>query len=227
MRKKSNEPNFKLTLPDDEDSEGNHWIDSLNDSRETVAELPGEDNHWTTSNRMKPAEGSQGDSKEEDASDTVMKVKEYVNSVSDEDIKTAIDMIKNAKETDNNAQGLISNSTDFRSAKLETFLFDSGASVSLMGEQMARENNLTIRRLAKPRNVHEASGAKLNIIGTCDMYVKLKVIGKTKQLRCLILRGSSVDREVLISCKMLKRWDLIHETFPHETVGSYVRRINL
>ena len=91
-------------------------------------------------------------------------------------------MIKNAKETDNNAQGLISNSTDFRSAKLETFLFDSGASVSLMGEQMARENNLTIRRLAKPRNVHEASGAKLDIVGTCDMYVKLKVIRKTNQL---------------------------------------------
>ena len=60
MRKKSNEPNFKLTLPDDEDSEGNHWIDSLNDSRETVAELPGEDSHRTTSNRMEPGEGSQG-----------------------------------------------------------------------------------------------------------------------------------------------------------------------
>ena len=43
-------------------------------------------------------------------------------------------------------------------------------------------NFCTIRRLAKPSNVLEASGAKLNIIGTCDMYVKLKVIGKTKQL---------------------------------------------
>ena len=85
---------------------------------------------------------------------------------------------------------------------------------------MARENNLTIRRLAKPRNVHEASGAKLDIIGTCDMFIKLRAIGKTKQLRCLILRGNNVDREVLISCRMLKRWGLIHKTFPHETVGS-------
>ena len=93
LRRKANEPNFKLTLPDDDDSEGNHWIDSLNDSRETVAELPGEDSHWTTSNRMEPVEGSQGDSEEEDASDRVMKVKEYINSISDEDIKTAIDMI--------------------------------------------------------------------------------------------------------------------------------------
>ena len=56
------------------------------------------------------------------------------------------------------------------------------------------------------------------------MFVKIRAIGKTKKLRCLILRGSNVDREVLISCKMLKRWDLIHETFPHETVGQYVRR---
>ena len=96
-----------------------------------------------------------------------------------------------------------------------------------MGEQIARENNLTINRLAKPRNIYEASGAKLDIIGSCDMYIKLKVLGKTKQLRCLILRGHDVDREVLISCKMLKRWDLIHLTFPHETVGSYVRRVNL
>ena len=34
-----------------------------------------------------------------------------------------------------------------------------------------------------------------------------------------------MDRKVLISCKMLKLWDLIHETFPHNTVGSYVRRV--
>merc|ERR1711984_28792 len=32
------------------------------------------------------------------------------------------------------------------------------------------------------------------------------------------------DREVLISCKMLKKWDLIHPSFPHETVDSFVKR---
>ena len=90
---------------------------------------------------MEPVEGSQEDSEEEHTSGLVMKVKEYVNNISDEDIKTAIDMIQNAKETDNNAQGLISNSTDFRSANVETFLFDSGASVSLIGEQGAEKQN--------------------------------------------------------------------------------------
>ena len=47
---------------------------------------------------------------------------------------------------------------------------------------MARENKLTIRRLSNPRNVHEASGAKLDIIGTADMFVQIRAIGKTKKL---------------------------------------------
>ena len=88
---------------------------------------------------------------------------------------------------------------------------------------MARENRLTIKSLTKPRNVYEASGSRLDIIGTADMWVKIAAINKMKKLRCLILRGSGVDREVLISCKMLKKWDLIHPSFPHETVDNFVK----
>ena len=92
MRKKSNEPNFDLKLPgdEDEDSDSNYWVDSLSDSRETVVEFSEGDRHGTASNRRDPVEDSQEDSEEEEASDTVMRVKEVVDGVSDEDIKTAI-----------------------------------------------------------------------------------------------------------------------------------------
>merc|ERR1712090_30356 len=92
-------------------------------------------------------------------------------------------------------------------AKRERLLMDSGAQVCIMGETMAIENRLEMKSLTKPRNVHEASGRILDIIGTADMWVKIAAI---KKLRCLILRVSGVDREVLISCKMLKKWDLLH-----------------
>ena len=210
MRRKLNNPQFNLELPDNEDGlDSNYWIDSLNDGETVVESLDRED--------------TEEDSEEEEASEEVMRVKEVVDGATDDDIKSAIEMIKNARETDNSAQGLISRNTDFRDAKSENFLFDSGASVSIMGEIMARENKLTIRRLSKPRNVHEASGIKLDIIGTADMFVKIAAVGKTKQLRCLILQGSGVDRKILISCKMLKRWNLIHPTFPHETVDDLLR----
>ena len=78
---------------------------------------------------------------------------------------------------------------DFRQAREEKFLFDTGAQVCLMGETMARENKIKIKRLAKPKNIHEASGAKLDIIGSADMFVKLASIGKTKKLTSFILRG--------------------------------------
>ena len=42
---------------------------------------------------------------------------------------------------------------------------------------------------------------------------------------CLVLRGENVDREILISGKMLKLWDMIHPSFPHETISTYVRKL--
>ena len=54
-----------------------------------------------------------------------------VDSATDDDIKSAIEMIINARETVNLAQGLISRNTDFRDAKSEIFLFDSGASLRI------------------------------------------------------------------------------------------------
>ena len=40
-----------------------------------------------------------------------------------------------------------------------------------------------------------------------------------------MLRGNSVDREILISCDRLKKWDLIHSTFGKET--DFINRNNL
>ena len=113
LKKKSNEPQFDLKLPGDEDdSDSNYWIDSLsNDGETVVGSLQGDRGDL------------QEDSEEEEASEAVMRVKEMVDGVMDEDIKSAMEMIRNARETDNSAQGLISRNTDFRDANLENFFF--------------------------------------------------------------------------------------------------------
>ena len=50
----------------------------------------------------------------------------------------------------------------------------------------------------------------------------MSVLGKTKKVNCLVLRGNIIDREILISGKMLKLWRMIHPTFPHESVETYI-----
>ena len=33
-----------------------------------------------------------------------------------------------------------------------------------------------------------------------------------------------MDRKILVSCQTLKKWDLIHPTFGHETITNYINR---
>ena len=176
-----------LNLPEVE-SNSKFWADSLSDGETVIA----------TNN----AEDSLGESSEDETSEEVKRVKEVIGDASNNDIISAIQRIKRAKENDNSTVGMISKNTDFRQAKEDKYLMDSGAQVCIMGELMARESRLTIKSLTKPRNVYEASGSRLDIIGTSDMWVKIDAIGKMKKLRCLILRGSGVDIEVQNAKKM-------------------------
>jgi len=169
----------------DEESSSQYWAESLSDG-ETVIDI----NHEEDS--------LEEISEEEDTSEEVKRVREVIGDASNKDIISIIERIKRARENDNSTIGTISKSTDFRKAKREKCLMDSGAQVCIMGEEMAMEHKLEIKSLTKTRNVHEASGRRLDIIGTTDMWIKIAAIKTMKKLRCLILRGSGVDREILI-----------------------------
>ena len=121
-------------------------------------------------------------------------------------------------------EGGVSNSTDFRNSRTEMLLLDSGAQVNIVGEEIANDAKVKIYKLKQERFVTEASGNLLNIIGVCELFIKLPFVKSTKKVECLVLRGSAVDREILISCDMLIKWDLIHSTFGRETVTDFIHR---
>merc|ERR1712030_34097 len=120
--------------------------------------------------------------------------------------------------------GLVSNQLDFRSARIERLLLNSGAQVNIVGEAMARDAKVKIIKLKTERFVTEASGNTLNIIRVCELFMKLSFLKTAKKIECLILRGSAVDREILISCETLLKWDLIHSTFGQETITDFCLR---
>ena len=63
----------------------------------------------------------------------------------DLEIQNIIENIKAAKDTENTVQGYVSKNTNFRSNQAqETFLFDTGATVSIIGLQVARDNSYPI-----------------------------------------------------------------------------------
>ena len=95
----------------------------------------------------------------------------------------------------------ISKHNNFKKSKTETLLLDTGAGVNIAGEDIIKDSGIKVYKLKHERQVTEASGNQLDIIGVCELYVKLDCLKKVKKIKCLVLRGSHVDREILISCE--------------------------
>ena len=89
------------------------------------------------------------------------------------------------------------------------FIEASGNQLNIIGLTAAKENQLNITKLKTARKVIEASGNQCDIIGETEFYTRLDVFkGKPKRIVALVLRGNSIDREVLISNGVLKQWRL-------------------
>ena len=110
-----------------------------------------------------------------ETSDSVRRV--YTAEYTESEVMRVVDSIRAAKASENHVQGQLSNTLDFRKALTEVFLFDTGASVS---QKVAQDNQIQMTRLNTPRNIYEASGNPLDIIGESEFYVKLPVLGKIK-----------------------------------------------
>ena len=126
----------------------------------------------------------------------VKRAMEYIDSCSDLEVKKALDQIKSAKQGESHCQGEVSKNMDFRNSRCETFLFDTGAGISIIGEAIARDNRIRVIKLKTPRKIVEASGNELDIIGSCEIFCKIPIINSIQKLQCLVLRGNHVDREI-------------------------------
>ena len=83
------------------------------------------------------------------------------------------------------------------------FLFDSGAGVNIIGENIAIDNKIKVYKLQQKRQIAEASNNLLNIIGSSEIFVKIPFIKTIKRLECLVLRGNNIDREIMVPCETL------------------------
>merc|ERR1711891_77017 len=154
----------------------------------------------------------------------------YAENITDNEVIESIKSAKIKKVRNNSGSShvnaIISKDSDFRREKIEIHLLDTGAGVNLVGEDIIKDSGVKIFELKNKRKDTEASGNQLDIVGVCELFVKLNCV-KKKKISCLVLRGKHVDREILISYETLLSWDLIHDTFGKETITSFVNRNNV
>ena len=69
-------------------------------------------------------------------------------------------------------------------------------------------------------DIINASGKSLAVLGTCKMFIENKILGGRKMVEAAVIQGDR--KETLISLQLLKKWDLIHDSFPHQTISDYI-----
>ena len=116
---------------------------------------------------------------------------------------------------------LYKNLTDKRHTT-ETCVCDTGCSLTICSLEIIKALKAEITPLKRNLQILDASGTNLKIIGTSTIFFSSQIINnKKKLLNCAVLDGP--EREVLISLSCLKEMNLVHDTFPNQTVLSYIQ----
>ena len=95
-----------------------------------------------------------------------------------------------------------------------------------MAEDIVRDLGLKMKKLEKPLVINGADSNTLNITGTLIIFMSSQETReKRRMIEAAVLSGGK-DRELLVSLKNLKRFRMIHSTFPRETIDQYFIRYN-
>ena len=81
-----------------------------------------------------------------------------------------------------------------------------------MSTVVAKGIGAEVKPLTKNLEIIDASGKIMDIIGTIRMYTDNRVLGGRKLVEATVVESNK--KETLISLDLLKKWDLVHESFP-------------
>ena len=104
--------------------------------------------------------------------------------------------------------------------------WDSGCTFPIASLEVVNQLKAKIWPLTQSLTIVEASGSPLTLLGTASIFIESDVLGDgRKEIECAIIQGTEGTKEVLISLRLMKNWGMIHESFPHETIDAFYKRV--
>ena len=95
---------------------------------------------------------------------------------------------------------------------------DNGCTFPITSTAVAEALGVEVKPLTKKLEIIDASDRIMEIIGTIRMYIDNRVLGWRKLVEAAVVKSDK--KETLISLDLLKKWDLVHDSFPHQTVSE-------
>ena len=100
-------------------------------------------------------------------------------------------------------------------------VMDSGCTFPITSTAVVKAIGAEAKPHTKKLDIIDASDKVMDIIGTIRMYIDNRVLGGRKLMEAAVVE--SEKKETLISLDLLKKWDLVHDSFPLQTVSDYVK----
>ena len=101
-------------------------------------------------------------------------------------------------------------------------VMDSGCSFPLTSTAVVETLGIEVKPLKEKLVMLDASNRIMEVIGTARIYIDNQVLGGRKCVETAVIESSK--KETLISLGLLKKWDLLHESFPFQTISDYVNQ---
>ena len=101
--------------------------------------------------------------------------------------------------------------------------FDSGCPNPIVTREVVQDLKMKLSPVTKPLTIIQADGSALNIIGSEIIFLEAENLKGRRMIECAVIEGNGA-REILISLEYLKKWGVLHETFPRENLDDYISR---
>ena len=98
-------------------------------------------------------------------------------------------------------------------------VMDSGCSFPLTTTAITKALGIEVMPLKQKLEMLDASNRIMEIIGTARIFIESDILGGRKCVEAAVVEGEK--KETLISLQLLTRWDLIHYSFPFQTITEY------
>ena len=93
-------------------------------------------------------------------------------------------------------------------------VMDTGCTFPITTTSVAEAIGAEVKPLTEPLEIIDTSGKPMDILGTIRMFIDNRILGGRKLVEAAVIREEK--KETLISLQLLKKWDLIHESFPQQ-----------
>ena len=97
---------------------------------------------------------------------------------------------------------------------------DSGCTFPVTTTAVVEGIGAEVMPLTKNLDIIDALGRSLEIIGIVKMFINNRVLGGRKMVEAAVIQGER--KEMMISIQLFKKWDILHDSFPFQTVSDYI-----